>query len=129
MTGIIVRTLITACGLFLADLLLPGITIAGWGTLLLAALLLGIVNAVIRPLVILLTLPATILTLGLFLLVINAGMFALTAWFFDGFAVAGFWSALFGWLVVSLTGMLASMFIGPKGRYEIMVVERQKERN
>jgi putative membrane protein len=126
MPGFILRTLITAAGLALAAWLLPGITVAGPGTLLLAALLMGIVNAIVRPLAILLTLPATVLSLGLFLLVINAGMFGLTAWFLDGFAVSGFWSALGGWLIVSFVAMLASWFIGPKGRYEVIIVERRQ---
>jgi putative membrane protein len=125
MLGIIVRTLITAAGLWLADELIAGISFSGWPTLILAAFLMGIVNAIVRPLVILLTLPATVLTFGLFLLVINAGMFGLTAWFLDGFTVSGFWSALGGWLIVSFVAMLASWFIGPKGRYEIIVVERR----
>lgn len=124
MLGILVRTLITALGLAAADWLLPGISFSGWGTLVLAAFLMGIVNALVRPIVILLTLPATVLTFGLFLLVINAGMFGLTAWFLDGFTVSGFWAALFGWLIVSCVGLLASWFIGPKGRYEIVIVER-----
>ena len=124
MLGIILRTLITAAGLWLADQLIAGIYFTGWPTLLLAAFLLGIVNAIVRPLVILLTLPATLLTFGLFLLVINAGMLGLTAWFLDGFAINGFWPALGGWLIVSFVAMLASCFIGAKGRYEIIVIDR-----
>ncbi|HEY7841809.1 MAG TPA: phage holin family protein [Gammaproteobacteria bacterium] len=122
--GIIVRTLITAAGLWLADQLIAGIYFTGWPTLLLAAFLLGIVNAIVRPLAILFTLPATVLTFGLFLLVINAGMLGLTAWFLDGFAINGFWPALGGWLIVSFVGLIASWFIGPKGRYDIIVIER-----
>ena len=117
MAGIIVRTLIIMLGLALAELLLPGVEIAGNGTLLLAALLLGIVNAIIRPLVVLLTFPITIVTLGFFLLVINAGMFGLVAAMLDNFYVGGFFSALFGALIVSFTSMIASWYIGPSGRY------------
>ena len=127
MPGFILRMLITALGLAAAAWIVPGISVSGPGTLLLAAFLMGIVNALIRPLAILLTLPLTLLTFGLFLLVINAGMFGLTAWFLDGFDVSGFWSALFGWMIVSLVGLCASMFIGPKGRYEIIVIERHME--
>jgi len=79
-----------------------------------AALLLGLVNAIVRPLLVILTLPFTILTLGLFLLVINAAMLALVAWMFDNFSIAGFWPALLGSIVVSLIGWLASYFIGPR---------------
>ena len=125
MTGIIVRTLIIALGLGLATVLIPGVEIDGAGTLLVAALLLGLVNAIIRPLAILLTLPLTLVTLGLFLLVINAGMFGLVAAMLDDFHVAGFFSALFGAIIVSVTSALASWYIGPNGRYEVMIIERR----
>ena len=128
MAGIFVRTLIIALGLGLASALLPGVSISGAGTLAIAALLLGMVNAIIRPLVVLLTLPITMLTLGVFLLVINAGMFGLVAAMLDGFAVSGFWSALFGAVIVSLTGTLASWYIGPDGRYQILIVDRRADR-
>jgi putative membrane protein len=105
--------------------LVPGIAVAGPWTLLGAALLLGIVNAVLRPVLVLLTLPVTVLTLGLFVLVINAAMLALVAWVFEGFTIAGFWPALFGAIIVSLTGWLASYLIGPRGRIEVIVVRRR----
>jgi len=121
MAGFILRLLIVALGLWLAAELVPGIEVTGVWTLLGAALLLGIVNAVIRPVLILLTLPAMVLSLGLFLLVINAAMLGLVAWIFDNFTIAGFWPALFGSIVVSLTGWLASYFIGPRGQVEVIV--------
>jgi putative membrane protein len=71
------------------------------------------------------TLPLTLLTLGLFLLVINAAMFGLVAAMLDGFRVAGFFSALLGWLVVSVTSTVASWYIGPSGRYQVLIVERR----
>lgn len=121
MLGFLIRLLIVALGLWLASAWVPGITINGVWTLLGAALLLGLVNAIVRPLLIILTLPVTIVTLGLFLLVINAAMFALVAWVFDDFSIAGFWPALFGSIIVSVTGWLASAFIGPRGRIEVFV--------
>ncbi len=124
-TGFIVRLLINAIGLWAAALLVPGVSFDGPWTLLFAALLMGIVNALIRPIVIVLTLPLTIITLGIFLLVVNAAMFGLVAWMLPGFSVDGFFSALFGWLIVSIVSWLASGFIGPKGRYEVMIVERR----
>ena len=124
MAGIIVRTLIIALGLALAELLLSGVNIDGNRTLLFAALLLGLVNAVIRPLVVLLTLPITIITLGLFLFVINAAMFGLVAAMLDGFQVSGFFSALFGAVIVSVTGMIASWYVGPKGNVEVLIIRR-----
>ncbi|UCH52386.1 MAG: phage holin family protein [Pseudomonadota bacterium] len=125
MTGFLVRIVIVAIGLWLATVMVPGIAIELPWTLLAAAVLLGIVNATVRPLVVLLTLPVTVVTLGLFLLVINAAMFALVAWMFAGFAVSGFWSAFFGALIVSLTGWIASYFIGPRGRVEVIYVRRR----
>jgi putative membrane protein len=126
MAGFLLRLAVVALGLWLASVLIPGIEIRGAWTLLGAALLLGLVNAVVRPLAILLTLPVTVLTLGLFLLVINAAMLALVAWMFDGFAIAGFWPALGGAIVVGLTGWLASAFIGPRGRFEVIVVRHPR---
>lgn len=124
MNGIILRTLIIMLGLFLASALVPGVQITGIGSFILAALLLGLVNAFVRPVAFLLTLPLTVVTLGLFLLVVNAAMFGLVAAMLDNFIVAGFWSAIFGAIVVSITGTLASMYIGPSGRYEVFVVRR-----
>ena len=126
MPGILLRTLITAIGLWLASALIPGINIETPGTLVLAAILMGLVNALVRPLAILLTIPLTILTLGFFLLVVNAAMFGMVAAFLDGFSVSGFFAALFGWLIVSITSTMASWFIGPQGRYNILLIERRR---
>ena len=124
MQGIILRMLIVMFGLFMASQLIPGVSIAGTGTFILAALLLGIVNALVRPIAFILTLPLTVVTFGLFLFVINAGMFGLVAAFLDDFAVSGFWAAVFGAIVVSICSTVASWFIGPDGRYEVFVVRR-----
>ncbi len=124
MPGFLIRLLVVALGLWLATELVPGIEIKGAWTLLGAALLLGLVNAIIRPLLILLTLPITVLTLGLFLLVINAGTLALVAWALDDFTITGFWPAVLGGIVVGVTGWLASALIGPRGRVEVIVVRR-----
>ena len=125
MNGFLVRLLITAFGLWLASELVPGVSISGAWTLVFAALWLGIVNAVIRPIALVLTFPFTLITLGLFILVVNAGMFALVAALLDGFRLSGFWAALLGALVVSVTSWLASAFIGPRGRYEVLVIHRR----
>jgi len=124
MAGMILRLLIVALGLWLASATVPGIVVSGPWTLLAAALLLGIVNAVVRPLLIILTLPITVVTLGLFLLVINAAMLGLVSWFLDGFHVAGFWPALFGSIIVSITSWFGSFFIGPRGRFEVIYLRR-----
>lgn len=111
-------------GLLVASGLLSGVEIDGTGTFILSAILLGLVNAVIRPVAILLTLPLTVLTLGLFIFVVNAAMFGLVAAILDNFYVAGFWSALFGSLIVSITSTVASWYVGPKGRFEVLVIRR-----
>ncbi len=122
MAGIILRTLISILGLYLASVLIPGVQITGTGTFILAALLLGLVNGFVRPVAFLLTLPLTIVTLGLFLLVLNAGMFGLVAAMLDSFSIAGFGSALLGAMIVSITSTIASWYIGPDGRYEVFVI-------
>ena len=124
MQGFILRTLITMLGLYLASALLSGVSIAGTGTFILAAVLLGLVNAVVRPIAFFLTLPITLLTLGLFLLVLNAAMFGLVAAMLDGFVVAGLGSAILGALIVSVTSGIASWYIGPDGRIQILVIRR-----
>ncbi len=124
MLGLILRTVITGLGIWLAAYLVPGISASSTSALVWAAIALGLINAFVRPVLVLLTLPFTILTLGLFLLILNAGMLNLAGWFVDGFEVTGFWSAVFGAIVVSIVSGLCSRFIGPKGRYEVMVVKR-----
>ena len=125
MQGIVVRMAIIMLGLFLASAIVPGVVIEGVLTFILAALLLGLVNAVVRPVAFLLTLPVTVITLGLFLFVLNAAMFGLVAALLDDFTVAGFWSAVFGAIIVSVTSTIASWYIGPNGKYEIYVVRRR----
>ncbi len=117
--------LIAMLGLFLASRVLPGVSIVGTGTFILAAVLLGLVNGVVRPIAIALTLPFTIVTFGLFLFVINAGMFGLVAALLDNFRVDGFWSAVFGAIIVSITSTVSSWYIGPKGKYQVYVVRRR----
>jgi len=112
-------------GLFLASALVPGVSISGAWTFILAAVLLGLVNAIVRPIAFVLTLPITLVTLGLFLFVLNAGMFALVAAMLENFVVAGFWSALFGAIILSITSTVASWYIGPDGRVEVIVVTRR----
>lgn len=124
MQGFLVRLLITAFAMWLASVIVPGMSFSGGWALLWAALLLGVVNALVRPLVVLLTLPLTVLTLGIFLLVVNAAMLGLVAAMLDGFQIAGFWSALFGSLLISIFSAVGSSFVGPSGRYEVLVVRR-----
>jgi putative membrane protein len=124
MIGFLLRAAIVALGLWLATLWVGGVRIDSPTTLVLAGILLGIVNSVIRPIAIVLTLPMTLVTLGLFLLVINAGMVALVAWMLPGMHLAGFGSAFWTSVIVSLTSMVGSWFIGSKGRFEVIVKRR-----
>lgn len=124
MTGFVLRVAIVALGLWLATYLLPGLHFDTPGYLLAAALLLGIVNAIVRPIAVILTLPLTLLTLGLFLLVINAAMLGLVALLLAGFQISGFWTAVGGALIVSVTGWVASGLIGNNGKVEVMTRRR-----
>jgi putative membrane protein len=105
----LLRTVVAALGLWAATELVAGFAIASPGTLVMAALLLGVCNALVRPVLVILTLPITVLTLGLFLLVVNAAVLGLVALLLPGFAIAGFVPALLGSLIVSVTGWIGSM--------------------
>ena len=120
MAGFILRGLIAALGLWAATEMLDGFIINSPWTLVGAGLLLGLVNAIVRPFALLLSLPALLLTLGLFLLIINAAMLGLVAAMLPGFRIAGFWTAVGGALIVSVVSWIGSWFIGSRGRVEII---------
>jgi putative membrane protein len=103
---LIVRWMLLAAALLLVAYLYPGVTVSSFGSAMIAALVLGLLNTLLRPLLILLTLPVTLLTLGLFLFVINAAMFYLAARVLDGFAVSGFVAALIGSLIYSVCSVV-----------------------
>src|SRR3989475_11359299 len=118
MKGFVFRLVITGLGLWAAETIVPGVRIDGWGNLIVAALLLGIVNAVIRPIILILTLPLTILTMGLFILVVNGISLALVAWLIPGFSLSGLGAAILGSIVVGLTSWFASAFARGSCRIE-----------
>jgi putative membrane protein len=124
MLGFLIRAVIVALGLWLATAWVSGVSIDTPETLLMAGILLGVVNSVIRPIAIVLTLPMTVLTLGLFLLVINAGMVALVAWILPGMHVNGFGAAFWTAILVSIVSMIGSWFVGGKGKVEVFVKKR-----
>jgi putative membrane protein len=124
MLGFFLRIAIVALGLWLATVWVPGVYIDSPSTLVLAGLLLGIVNSIVRPIAIVLPLPATIVTFGFFLLVINAGMVALVAWMLPGMHVSGFWAAFWAAVVVSLVSIVGAWCVGPKGKIQV-IVKRQ----
>ena len=121
MERFLLRALTAAIGLWVADALIEGISFDSNAALLVSALVLGIINAFVRPLAVILTFPITIVTLGLFLLVLNAGMLGLASWLIPGFNVGGFWPAFWGAIVVSLVSWMGSWFFGPKGRIDVIV--------
>lgn len=122
MIGIVLRTLVIGLGIWVAAWMLPGVNTLDARSLIWAAIALGLINAFVRPVLVILTLPVTVLTLGLFLLILNAAMLNLAGWLVDGFEVVGFWNAVFGAIIISVISGLCSQLIGPSGRYEVMIV-------
>jgi len=118
--GFIARLAVTALGLWAADAVIRGFHIDGWRNVVIAALALGIVNALVRPFIVLLTLPLTLVTLGLFLLVVNGISVAIVAWLVPGVAVSSLWAAVLAALIVSVVGWFASGFVSDSGRVERM---------
>ena len=112
MLRLLLRWAVLAVAIWLATAVVPGVTVSGgWGTYLWVALLFGLINAVIGPVLKLLALPLTILTLGLFALVVNAALLGLTAKITERLDIDGFWSAVFGALVISLVSMALNRLV------------------
>ena len=111
MAKILTRILITAFALLLVAELVPGITVTGIYPALIAAVFLGVLNGLVRPILVVLTLPVTLLTLGLFIFCINAFLFWFVASFVDGFSVSGFWTALLGSICVSIVSGIVNKWI------------------
>lgn len=110
----LLRLLLNGVAVLLAAYLIPGLHLADAGTALIAGIALGLVNAIVRPVLILLTLPFTLLTLGLFIFVINAICLALVAWLVPGFTISGFGAAFLGALVITITSWLLSALLMDK---------------
>jgi putative membrane protein len=124
MQGLVIRWLVSAVALYLTSLIVDGVEIDGVIALLFAAVTIGILNAVVRPIILLLTLPLNIITLGLFTLVVNAFMLWMASKVVIGFAVTGFWAALGGWLLMSFFTFLINLLIGETGRIEVVTMRR-----
>ena len=114
MVGFIIRALIAALGLWVATKIVPGVHVASLKSLIFAAVVLGIINAIVRPVLVILTLPVTIVTLGLFLLVINGLMVELMAVFIRGFSVHGLISAMLVAIVVAIVSWVAHALLGDR---------------
>ena len=115
MKGIFIRWLILTVAIIATSYLAGGIQVSGFFSAFFAAAILGILNAFFRPLLLLLTLPLNVLTLGLFTFVINAIMLIMASGVIPGFEVHGFWSAVFGSLLISIISWLLTSFIGKRG--------------
>jgi putative membrane protein len=122
--GFILRIIVYTLALLVAAHVVPGIRLDGLASALVAGLLLGLVNAIVRPILVVLTFPITLLTLGLFLLVLNAFCLWLVSVFVVGFQVAGFWPAFWGALLVSVVSWILTALISDRGRVE--VIERRR---
>ena len=105
------RILLGALALLLVAKIVPGVSIGGFYPAVIAAVILGVLNAIVKPVLVILTLPITIVTLGLFIFVINAGLFMFAASFIDGFTVDGFIAALLGSLIVSVVTTIGNTFV------------------
>jgi putative membrane protein len=124
MRGLLIRWTVTAFGLWVTSELLDGIHADGLASLFFAAVVLGVFNAVVRPIVLLLTLPINLLTLGLFTFAINGFMLKLTGSVVPGFYVEGFWTAIAGAIILSLVSFVLNVFINDEGRVEYIYIER-----
>ena len=125
-TGFLFRWVISALGLLFISWLFDGIQVDGVGWAFIAAAILGIFNAIIRPVLIVLTLPITVLTMGLFILVINALTLWLTGALLAGFHVHGFWTAVGGALILSLISLAANGLVGDRGRIEVIDLRQSR---
>ena len=125
MKGIFIRWLILTAAIMFASYVLDGIRVKGFFTALFAAAILGILNAFFRPILIILTLPINILSLGLFTFIINALLLKMASGVISGFEVYGFWSAVFGSLLISLVSWALSSFINEQGRMEYIDLKKK----
>jgi len=125
MKGIFIRWLVLTAAIMFASYVLDGIQVKGFFTALFAAAILGILNAFFRPILIILTLPINILSLGLFTFIINAMLLKMASGVISGFEVYGFWSAVFGSLLISLVSWALSSFINEQGRMEYIDLKKK----
>lgn len=128
MYGIIFRWLVLTVAILLCAYLIDGIHLSGFFSALGAAAFLGILNALFRPFLLLLTLPINILTLGLFTFVINAVLLLMVSGVVSGLEIQGFWSALGGALIISVVSWLLSSFVSDRGRLEYIELKKRGDR-
>ncbi|MBS0295207.1 MAG: phage holin family protein [Proteobacteria bacterium] len=134
MVRFILKAMVSALGLYLASVIVPGIHVSSFGVLIAAAVLLGVVNAIVRPVLVILTLPFTLITMGLFLLVVNAAMLGLVSLILKGFVIDGFWAAILAAIVTGLVSWVATSVIdGPDAkstggaRFKVRIERRPRD--
>jgi putative membrane protein len=128
MRGILIRWLILTAAIMFASYVIEGIQVKGFFSAFFAAAVLGILNAFFRPILIILTLPINILSLGLFTFIINALLLKMASGVIPGFEVRGFWAAVFGSLLISVVSWILSTFIGTRGRVEYIEMKKKGDR-
>jgi putative membrane protein len=128
MKGILVRWLILTAAIIVASYALNGIQVRGFLSAFFAAAILGVLNAFFRPILIILTLPINILTLGLFTFIINALLLKMASGVISGFDVRGFWAAVFGSIIISVVSWALNSFISPRGRMEYIDLKKKGDR-
>ena len=124
MRGLMIRWLVLTIAIICASYLLDGIQVSGFFSAFFAAAILGLLNAFFRPILFLLTLPLNLLTLGLFTFVINAVLLKMSTGVVPGFEVSGFWTAVFGSLLISIVSWILNSFISNRGSWEYIGIER-----
>ncbi|MBU0735318.1 MAG: phage holin family protein [Proteobacteria bacterium] len=125
MMGLLVRWLVLTAAVVIASYLISGIEVSSFFSAFFAAAILGVLNTFFRPILLILTLPINIITLGLFTFVINAFLLKMVSGVISGFQVHGFWSAVFGALVISVVNWLLNSFINERGRVEYMDLRKR----
>lgn len=128
MHGIIIRWLVLTVAILLCAYLIDGIHVSGFFSAFVAAAFLGILNALFRPVLLLVTLPINILTLGLFTFVINAVLLLMVSGVITGLEIRGFWSALGGALIIALVSWVLSSFVSDRGRLEYIELKKRGDR-
>jgi len=116
--GLVIRVIVNAAAILLAASWVPGVSVRSWTSALIAGLVLAVINAIVRPVLVLLTLPITLVTLGLFLFVLNAFCFWLASVFVPGLTVHGFWPAFLGGVIVSVVSWITTAFLSDRGRVQ-----------
>ncbi|HZS10782.1 MAG TPA: phage holin family protein [Nitrospirales bacterium] len=123
MRGLLVRFSITAIAVFLASQIVPGIEVRSVSAAIAGAIVLAFLNALLRPILYLFSMPLILLTLGLFMIVINALLLHVVAWLVKGFEVTGFWPSFWGALLISVVSSILNLWVSERGRWEMVIAK------